>query len=48
MLRGEIAAPDHYRLPRGKIKGTRSTPYFSTEQELPFTNLLYYNYSHSK
>jgi hypothetical protein len=31
MLRGEITAPDHYRLPKGKTKGTRLMLYYSTE-----------------
>jgi hypothetical protein len=31
MLRGEIASPNHYCLPKGKIEGTRSMPYYSIE-----------------
>jgi hypothetical protein len=31
VLRGEIATLNHYRPLRGKIEGTRSTPYYSTE-----------------
>jgi hypothetical protein len=27
LLRGQIATLDHYHPPRGKIEGTRSTPY---------------------
>jgi hypothetical protein len=30
VLRGEIATLNHYRPLRGKIEGTRSTPYYST------------------
>jgi len=31
MLRGEIATLDHYCLPKGKIEGTKSMPYYSIE-----------------
>jgi len=46
LLRGEIAALDHYCPLEGKTKGTRSTPYYSIERII-FINLLYYNYSNS-
>jgi len=32
LLKGEIAALDHYHLPEGKIEGTRSAPYYSIKQ----------------
>jgi hypothetical protein len=35
LLKGEIAALDHYHLPEGKTKGTRSTPYYSIKQINP-------------
>jgi hypothetical protein len=31
MLRGEIVAPYHYHLPKGKTKRTRSMSYYSTK-----------------
>jgi len=31
MLRGEIAAPYHYHLPKGKTERTRSMSYYSTK-----------------
>jgi hypothetical protein len=34
LLRGEIVALDHYCPPRGKIKRTRSTPYYSMGNKL--------------
>jgi hypothetical protein len=35
MLRGEIVALDPYYLLRGKIKGTKSTPYYSIKRNYP-------------
>jgi len=32
MLKGEIATPNHYRLPEGKNEATRSAPYYSTKR----------------
>jgi len=32
ILRGEIAAPNHYRPLGGKTRGTRSTPYYSSKK----------------
>jgi hypothetical protein len=35
MLRGEIIAPNHYHVPKGKTKGTKSTSYYSIKKQLP-------------
>ncbi len=35
MLKGEITAPNHYCLPKGKTKGTKSTSYYSIEKNYP-------------
>jgi hypothetical protein len=47
MLKGEIATLEHFHPPRGKTKGTRSTPYYSLKRTT-LTILLYYNYSNSR
>jgi hypothetical protein len=39
-IRGEIVTLDHYHLPKSKIKGTRSTPYYSTKQK--YILLIYF------
>jgi hypothetical protein len=35
MLKGEIVAFDYYCPPKGKIEGTRLTPYYSTKRNYP-------------